>query len=213
MKQRGVRSRVHEVTPVDTADRTGEIQNFHGGSGARVEPARQDAYVNTSPRSSAQRPHVASVRLPVRVKQSPVEVDGEEGWLRTTARHAKSDLHSGGSGRIDRHLALLVRAPLVLHDPVDQREQGKILAQPDIFPRRERRPDLPYEHVARHYGLPPVDFDPATLRVRVASVAGAACAFLVSHGGIVLCKLGGDKTVVYALYAPRICVISRAVNG
>src|SRR5580698_10329889 len=88
---------------------------------------------------------------PARVEQRAVKVDRQQA---PGGRHGGRSPRAGGGGSglsVDRDLALRARAPLVLHDAVDEREQGEVLAHPHISARVDRRADLANEDAAgRH---------------------------------------------------------------
>src|SRR5690606_19719295 len=65
---------------------------------------------------------------------------------------------------------------------VDEGEDGEVLAAPDVLAGGDRLADLADDDVARADGLAAVNLHATALRVGVATVARAACAFLVSHG-------------------------------
>src|SRR5580692_865561 len=110
---------------------------------------------------------------------------------RSIARSLPEVVTSGRSSRrhparsglsVDRDLALRARAPLVLHDAVDQGEQREVLAQAHIAACMDRRADLAHENTAGGHLLAAVHLHAALLRVRVPPVARASCTLFVSHG-------------------------------
>src|SRR5580700_6499794 len=103
------------MTPVDTTDGPFEVQSLGRGPRARVEASGENAYSNAGLGGRPQGSYVSCVRLPARIEQRTVQVDGQEGGRETTAPHATRDLRSGDFGWINRYFPLLVRAPLVLH--------------------------------------------------------------------------------------------------
>src|SRR6516162_1216967 len=83
--------------------------------------------------------------------------------------------------RVNRDLALRARAPLVLHDAVDQREERVVLGDADVVSRVNRSADLADQDTAGRDALATVDLGPSALRVGIATVACAACTLFVSH--------------------------------
>src|ERR1700757_4757989 len=104
---------------------------------------------------------------------------------------ARSTLRAGSGLGVDRDLALRARAPLVLHDAVDQREERVVLGDADVAPRVNRSTDLADQDAAGGDALAAVDLGPAALRVGVAAVTCAACTLLVSHD-VLLLRSGHD---------------------
>src|SRR5438552_4591584 len=74
-----------------------------------------------------------------------------------------------------------VPPPLELHVAVDVREEGVVVAAADVEARLEPRPALPDENAAAGHELAAEALDPEHLGIRIATVAGAANAFLVRH--------------------------------
>ena len=71
---------------------------------------------------------------------------------------------------------------MIKNHAIDLGEQREIPAHPNVLARVYTRADLANENAARGDELPAVHFHTTTLRIRIATVACAACAFFVSHG-------------------------------
>src|SRR5215813_14301842 len=87
-----------------------------------------------------------------------------------------------GSGRAgdDAHVTV-VAAALEPYVAVDLREQRVVGAEPDVQSRMKPCAALPHEDATTRHELAAEAFDAEHLRIRIATVAGAADTLLVSH--------------------------------
>src|SRR5512139_1680952 len=87
---------------------------------------------------------------------------------------------TSGGGEDGNPLAVFPHA-VVLHHPVDQREEGVVLSHPDVGAGVDRGPPLADEDGAGGDGLAAEPLHAEPLAVAVPAVSGAAYAFLVRH--------------------------------
>src|SRR5262252_3088702 len=83
--------------------------------------------------------------------------------------------------RLDRHAAVVLADALVLDLARHEREERVIAAEPDARARRDPGAALADENGAGIHPLAAKHFHAEHLRVRVATVARRAAAFLVCH--------------------------------
>ncbi len=92
------------------------------------------------------------------------------------ARRAEIVSDVGGVDDVDATTVLIE-----LNDAVDERIDGVVVAETDALAGSPARSALTDDNGAGLYRLSTVNFDPATLTVRIATVAAGALTFLVSH--------------------------------